>query len=327
MASAPSAAPWNVSSFHRNSLQNPFNSNKRRPHAKGFKRQRLYDIDRRVICEYERSHPDKTHEDIAIFFSIDRSTVTKILKDRDKWLNVDTQGQGRVGPNRMFSKKRPLKFPEIESKMEDWLHGFMSRFYSDLPSASLPSPSTLPNDSLAPVSVRGPLSDARLRAEAVEIARMVGIGEEDFKASACWVDSFKSRQCIRSGFWGRYSPNNPVRGEASLTSVPPISFLAYQRSSMQISSPQPRSPPGHVTQNSSDNHQSPQPPLSLNASIPTHAECIEYFAKVSQCVDNGPGQGILSARKREWLRKLEAQFIATGSPEVPTIIDSDEEES
>ncbi|KAE9384244.1 hypothetical protein BT96DRAFT_1026946 [Gymnopus androsaceus JB14] len=322
MASAPSAAPWNVSSFHPN-------SNKRRPHAKGFKRQRLYDIDRQVICEYERSHPDETHDDIAIFFSIDRSTVTKILKDREKWLNVNTRGQGRVGPNRMLSKKRPLKFPEIESKMEDWLHGLMSRFYSDLPSASLPIPSTLPNDPLASMPVRGPLSDARLRAKAVEIARMDRISEEDFKASAQWVVSFKSRQCIRNGFWSRYSPNDSSRGEASLTSAPPISFLAHQTFSMQMSGSQPRSPPDHVTQNNSGNHQSPQPPLSLNESIPTHKECIEYFAKVSQCVDNGPGQGILSAKKREWLRKLEAQFIATstGSPEVPTIIDSDEEES
>lgn len=197
--------------MNSNSLQNG------RSHTRGFRRQRLYDIDRKAICEYKRSHPATTHYDIALFFSIDRSTVAKILKHKERWLNVNTEGQVHTGQNRMRSKKRRLKFPEIESQMEGWLHEFMSHFYAGLPTASLPDFSELSYDPLAPVLVQGPLRDAMLHDKAVEIARLAGFSEEDFKASVTWIDSFKSRQCIRNGFWGKYLPKNPPCGKVSCT--------------------------------------------------------------------------------------------------------------
>ncbi|KAE9401720.1 hypothetical protein BT96DRAFT_991882 [Gymnopus androsaceus JB14] len=310
------------SSSHPKS-QKPLHSNKQRHLSK---RQRLYDIDKKAICEYQLTHPDKDHYDIAQIFSVDRSTVSKVLKDKVQWLNVrsDMQGHGCFRQNRMLSKKRPLKFPNIDSRMVDWLQEVMGEFYSGLPKASIPNFSTpIPNNS-APFLARGPLSDAKIRAKATEIARDLRISEEKFKASDTWVAGFKNRQGIRQGIWSGYLPNNSTRNEVSLTSAAvPVKHLTHQTSSMQNSSLQPFPFPDPGAQNISSTHQF-KPPLSA-AKIPTHAECVDYLARISHCVDEGPGQGILSGRKREWLRKLQVQFVAAGSSEAPIVLDPDEE--
>ncbi|KAE9401690.1 hypothetical protein BT96DRAFT_991854 [Gymnopus androsaceus JB14] len=272
------------SSSHPKS-QKPLHSNKQRHLSK---RQRLYDIDRKPSI-----------------FSVDRSTVSKVLKDKVQWLNVrsDMQGHGCFRQNRMLSKKRPLKFPNIDSRMVDWLQEVMGEFYSGLPKASIPNFSTpIPNDS-APFLARGPLSDAKIRAKATEIARDLRIS----KGSG--VDTCQ---------------NNSTRNEVSLTSAAvPVKHLTHQTSSMQNSSLQPFPFPDPGAQNISSTHQF-KPPLSA-AKIPTHAECVDYLARISHCVDEGPGQGILSGRKREWLRKLQVQFVAAGSSEAPIVLDPDEE--
>lgn len=327
----------NNPSFHSIPLQNIFHSNEQQSRAKGFRRQRLYDVDRQAICEYEQSHV-ATHDQIAMFFCTDRTTVTKILKDKERWLNVNTQGQGFVGPNRMRSKKRRPKFPIIEAQMEDWLQESMRRFYSSAPNTTLVS--TLPNYSLAPPSACGPLSDAKLREKAIEIARLFGISEEDFKASTTWLSSFKYRHGISNGFWTKYSSNITPCDEVGLdfaalpwhssshmyqasstsSSVNPTSFLP----NFNLQPHSPHSPPGHVTQSDTSNQRLPQPASSSNPLVPTHAECIVYLAKLSRWADSEPGRGILSTRERGWLRKLEAQFIEAGNLEAPVVFSRDD---
>lgn len=59
-------------------------------------------------------------------------------------------------------------------------------------------------------------------------------------------------------------------------------------------------------------------------SMPTLAECEDYLSKLVYYVDDGPGQGILSLRRREWLRKIKIAFFERGSG-IPITPDSDEE--
>lgn len=58
--------------------------------ARKHKKQRLYNVDRKRICEYHNKNPNAKQEDIARQFKVERSTISKILKHKDKWLNVPT---------------------------------------------------------------------------------------------------------------------------------------------------------------------------------------------------------------------------------------------
>jgi len=98
---------------------------------------------------------------------VERSTVSKILKNSKKWLAVQEVDINRV------AKHRPSKFPIIEERLKIRLRE---------------------------ISKDGtPLSDNLIRAKAKEVAREENVLDEKFKASSGWVDNFKSRAGIRRG--------------------------------------------------------------------------------------------------------------------------------
>ncbi|GLB38452.1 putative centromere binding protein b [Lyophyllum shimeji] len=133
------------------------------------KKQRLDNAARKSICLYHDAHPNARQEDIAVVYKVERSTISKILKHKTKWLNTpDNQGD-RV------AKHRPSKFPEIEEEMEKWLEDCTQKKVA--------------------------ISDNAIRAKAKETARRLNIAEEKFKASSGWVENFKSRHNIRGGAW------------------------------------------------------------------------------------------------------------------------------
>lgn len=70
---------------------------------------------------------------------------------------------------------RPSKFPEVEEELEKWLEECTQKNLT--------------------------ISDNAIRAQAKEIAKALGILEEKFKASAGWVENFKTRHHIRGGVW------------------------------------------------------------------------------------------------------------------------------
>lgn len=52
------------------------------------RKSRLYNLDRKAICCYARDHPDSRQEEIANRYGVERSTISKILKQKEKWLNM-----------------------------------------------------------------------------------------------------------------------------------------------------------------------------------------------------------------------------------------------
>ena len=52
------------------------------------RKKRLYNIDRYRICMHAQNHPGMKQEDIAAQFGVERSTVSKILKQKARWLSV-----------------------------------------------------------------------------------------------------------------------------------------------------------------------------------------------------------------------------------------------
>ena len=49
---------------------------------------KLWSTDRKKICVFHRENPGLKQEEIALTFGVERSTVSKILKEKDRWLNV-----------------------------------------------------------------------------------------------------------------------------------------------------------------------------------------------------------------------------------------------
>lgn len=132
------------------------------------RKQRLRDRDRKDICLYHLEHPNARQEDIAEHFQVERSTVSKILKGKEKWLNAE-DGLDRA------AKNRPSKFPEIEEVMRQWLQECTN------------------NDTN--------ISDLLIRTTALDTAQKLHIPEERFKASSGWIENFKHRHEVRGGKW------------------------------------------------------------------------------------------------------------------------------
>ncbi|KAJ7134441.1 Tc5 transposase DNA-binding domain-containing protein [Mycena epipterygia] len=133
------------------------------------KKQRLFNVDRKDICLYHKENPNARQEDIARIYGVERSTISKILKNKTKWLNVPANEDLRI------AKHRPSKFPEIEEDMVKWL--------------------------LECRDTNTVLSDSMIRNKAKEVARDLGIPEERFKASSGWIENFKHRHGVRAGVW------------------------------------------------------------------------------------------------------------------------------
>ncbi|KAI0755271.1 hypothetical protein C8Q80DRAFT_422513 [Daedaleopsis nitida] len=55
------------------------------------RKKRLWNIDRYNICKYAELHPGTKQEDIAARYGVERSTVSKILKQKARWLHVSPE--------------------------------------------------------------------------------------------------------------------------------------------------------------------------------------------------------------------------------------------
>lgn len=133
-------------------------------------KRRLLNKQRKEICQYHIDHPSARQEDIASQWGVERSTVSKILKHKNRWLAVDECD------NDVVAKHRPAKFAVIEERMHDWL--------------------------VECQKARTPISDVMIRLKAKEVAKEVNVSEDKFKASAGWVENYKHRMGIKKGVWG-----------------------------------------------------------------------------------------------------------------------------
>ncbi|MCO5589948.1 hypothetical protein L7F22_043917 [Adiantum nelumboides] len=123
---------------------------------------RLRNIDRKAICEAARDDPKVRQEDLAIRFGIERSTVSKTLKNKEKWLAIQDEGQSAF-----IMKHRTGKFPDLEGRLAKWI-----------------------NDE---VGKETPVLDMTIKHRALEVAKELGIGVDQFKASLGWVEKFRER--------------------------------------------------------------------------------------------------------------------------------------
>ena len=209
-SSSATSSVYGDSSTNRSSLSSRNSltmSQRSRSPKKGPRRTaltKLTDLDRRRICEYRDANPKVKQDDIGEMFAVERSTISKILKNRAKWMAI------------------AVPVPEIEEDANPWPPHIPSTtlFPTLLAAPSLPaSPSKGRNTRAGrfPDLERLLLKWARNQLEVVgpsfifsdELIQKMGkelSGEFEeslnFKASAGWVEKFKLRAGIREGKLG-----------------------------------------------------------------------------------------------------------------------------
>ncbi|QRW15129.1 Tc5 transposase DNA-binding domain protein [Ceratobasidium sp. AG-Ba] len=131
-------------------------------------KQRLDDARRKEICTYARDRPKARQEDIALKYGVERSTISKILKNKDKWLSVDTHTRKPILVKHSSPVyARPSKFPEIETELLIWVKECQENGTG--------------------------ITDSRIKTKAREYAAQIGLPEGKFKASSGWIENFKVR--------------------------------------------------------------------------------------------------------------------------------------
>ena len=128
---------------------------------------------KKEICQYMLANPNIKHGAVALYFNekydgknIDRTTITKIWQEREKWLAIlsNSQTSHKI-------RYRSTHFPELDKAMQIWT--------SQAVAAGLP------------------LTDLILQQKGIELARMLNIGEDQLKFTNGWVWRFKQRNGLQ----------------------------------------------------------------------------------------------------------------------------------
>lgn len=125
--------------------------------------------EKRKICEVQLEKPTFTHSELAKYMVdhhgfrlVNRSTISKILDESQKWLEVSPNL--REGKTR---RVRDAKWPQVDKALMLWVGQIRAR--------------------------KGAINDNMLIEKATEFRDAFGISKNDFKLSHGWLEKFKSR--------------------------------------------------------------------------------------------------------------------------------------
>ena len=142
------------------------------PEKKKQKRTAISEQLKKEICVYHQENDKKTHNEIADYFSekknltIDRTTVTKILSNKEKWINIPNSTHHSV------FRQKSVKFPDLEKTMGFWI---------------------------SQVSAQGLVITDKVVAEKAKVfGEKLGIEKNDLVFSNGWLRGFKQRNNIKA---------------------------------------------------------------------------------------------------------------------------------
>ena len=208
-----STTPNRASLSSRNSLTMSQRSRSPKKPVRRSTQTKLTDLDRKRICEYRDANPKVKQDAIGEMFGVERSTISKILKAREKWMAIIS--------------------PEIDEDAKPWppLIPSATAFSTLLAAPSLPSSPTKASVSPGhrgrfPELEQALLNWARNEMEIVGSSfvfsddLIVTMGRElagefeeslNFKASVGWLEKFKLRAGIRDGKFVEFEDASPSR--------------------------------------------------------------------------------------------------------------------
>ncbi|KAJ6187605.1 hypothetical protein N7519_002513 [Penicillium mononematosum] len=124
-------------------------------------RRTLTDDDRRQMCIYHEENKTAKQTDIGALFGVERSTVSKVLRQKEKYLNPKDGSRSPI--------KRPKgRVPDIEKALSNWARNYQRQGY--------------------------PLSDEMIKEKALFFASTCGCPEGKEKVcTAAWLEKFKHK--------------------------------------------------------------------------------------------------------------------------------------
>ncbi|GAA5876471.1 hypothetical protein JCM3774_003786 [Rhodotorula dairenensis] len=342
------STPYRSASVSRsNSQREPSQKHNRRRSSPikitGRHQRKLSNAERKAICVFHLTHPGWKQDDIGAHFGYERSTISKTLKFKEKYLAMNSDdeedpldegsqsgshSQQSSAPTALYaSSPSPFDFAEQDHVTPQPSPGFapsssvtslvslgssVSSEYSIQQQAGKPT-GRYPHIDSALVSwareqaARGAtLSDSSLQRQARAIAR--GTGDDKFKASTTWLDGFKVRAGITGGrFSDASSSSGSGTSQHGLNFSPPTGTLA---SSTHL--PRALSPPVEEENEDDDAGQTTmraeqQPEQSPPQQAATRRSKRNIGSKTVRCL----------ASAKSTLGAFADGFIRSSSPSVP----------
>lgn len=147
-------------------------------------RKTLTDSDRRRMCQYHEENPSVKQTEIGAMFGVERSTVSKVLRQREKYLFPEDRTLSPV-------KRSKNKFPDIERALTNWARNQQKQ--------------------------GNPLSDADIKEKARFFANTVGPNDSHLKTnSTSWLEKFKQKNGIGGAKLNRRASESNISDSGSL---------------------------------------------------------------------------------------------------------------
>ncbi|KAL6713375.1 hypothetical protein ACLMJK_008840 [Lecanora helva] len=161
-------------------------------HPTNTSRKTLSDSDRRRMCEYHSDNPSVKQTEIGNMFGVERSTVSKVLRNKDKYLLPE---EGSRSPIR----RTKSKFPDIERTLSQWAKNRMNQ--------------------------RLPLDDDTIRDQARIFATTVGSSECHNQVNdPTWLENFKSKNRLPGAKLGKEEPDGSKSGSETPNGISPVGW-------------------------------------------------------------------------------------------------------
>ncbi|KAM5473667.1 hypothetical protein MauCBS54593_002465 [Microsporum audouinii] len=256
-------------------------------------RRTLTDAERRRMCLYHQENPHVKQTEIGAMFGVERSTVSKVLRQKDKYLFPDDGHRSPI-------KKAKGKFPDIERALSNWVKNHQRQ--------------------------GGDINDALIREKALFFANTVGSPEGHEKIlTSSWLERFKQKNYIISSP-GRKSSVDSIspRKRSTIrtpTQLSPISPTLTTTPS-PISPTQPGSAQeGELSELGNDAFNAPLPqenkPVVPPAVTRATSESNIIFSHNPFAPSEHTGLGVESKRRRSQTLPLMISGSSTAKDEIP----------
>ncbi|PYH95009.1 centromere binding protein B [Aspergillus ellipticus CBS 707.79] len=124
-------------------------------------RRTLTDEDRRRMCIYHEENKTAKQTDIGALFGVERSTVSKVLRQKEKYLNPEDGSRSPI-------KRSKGRVPDIEKALSNWARNYQRQGY--------------------------PLNDEMIREKALFFASTCGSSDGKEKVlTNSWLEKFKRK--------------------------------------------------------------------------------------------------------------------------------------
>ncbi|KAL9948059.1 hypothetical protein ACHAP6_003772 [Verticillium nonalfalfae] len=156
-------------------------------------RKTLTDDDRRRMCQYHMDNPNMKQTEIGAMFGVERSTVSKVLRNKEKYLFPEDRTQSPV-------KRNQKKLPDFEKALSSWVNKRKTRYGSDI-------------------------SDEEILQQARHFRLTVGgESESQFKAllNGSWLEKFKQKNGIGQPRLLRRASETNIIDHAKLSASPSL---------------------------------------------------------------------------------------------------------